>query len=515
MPKSSGGCYARPAQYRNPFLGHHACCCPSSRFHRSGARRDGAARYRRACPSDCPSRQEISDDRIAPIAIFFCQAQLKDRARGGLVFSFPPAYAKAGARGMRGGNAASCFAIALALLAFGNDASAAPNAYAEPISLAINHWLRVQESSGFMPYAFDFLEDAAHEQRGMSAANLTRQAGTAAVLADYYAQTGDQRARPAIQKFLRAFGDYSLPIGKSRLQTLVEKTRVFSMPFGRYKIQAALNQSGLLYQTTGPGKVLSPNADYSKAYTGSVALALLAELRYSQASGDTRFADLRRAWLEGLIGLRIPGDGFRQFPTSIDAIPYFDGESWLALTEYHRAFPQDHRVSELLDDLDATLMKKYGATLKTDFFHWGAMTAAARYADTKEQKFLDFIKAQTGAFLDRKKDRVDNGNNCASVEGVADALGALRSAGEENSALFERARKWTEAEMRKTKLLQIQPGQSELVFSKARISAPRMQAFSGSFRSGIYAADTQVDFTAHCVSAMVKPTRHDIKFVED
>jgi len=412
-------------------------------------------------------------------------------------------------------NAASCIATALLLFPFGGHAFATSTEYSESINRAVNSWLAVQKPSGFMPYGFDLLENKESEPRIMSAANLTRQTGTASALADYYALTQDQRAQLALQRFLRAFGRNSLPIGKSRMQTLVEKTRLLSMPFGRYKIQAALKRFGLLYKTTGTGKVLSPNADYSKAYTGAVALALLTEVRYAQTSGDTRFADLRHAWLDGLIGLRIPGDGFRQIPTSIDATPYFDGEAWLALAEYHRVFPQDRRVNEHLTDVDASLMKKYGGEFKIDFFHWGTMAAAARYADTKEKKFLDFIKTQTAAFLHRKKDQVDNSNNCASVEGVADALGALLSAGEGNSDLAERARSWVATEMRKAKLLQIQPGQKELVFSNARITAPRMQEFSGSFRSGIHAADMRVDFTQHCVSAMVKLSRHNRTYSGD
>jgi hypothetical protein len=403
-------------------------------------------------------------------------------------------------------NAASCIAVALLLFAFDECTFARSNDYSESINLAVNRWLAVQKSSGFMPYGFDFLKDEESEPRTMSAANLTRQTGTAAVLADYYALTKDQRMRPVIQRLLSAFGRYSLPVGKNRVQTLVEMTHLLSMPFGRYKIHSALNRFGLLFDKTGSGKVLSPNADYGKAYTGAVALALLTELRYSQTSGDTSFADLRNAWLDGLIGLRIPGDGFRQFPTSIDATPYFDGQAWLALAEYHRAFPQDRRVSELLTDVDVSLMKKYGA-FKIDFFHWGTMAAAARYADTKDKRFLDFIKVQTGAFLDRKKDHFDNSNNCATVEGIADGIGALFSAGEGGSELAKRAMGWISPEMQKAKQLQIQPGQKELVFSNARIIVPRMQEFSGSFRGGVYVANTQVDFTAHCVSAMVKLKR--------
>ena len=412
-------------------------------------------------------------------------------------------------RGVKCLKAVNCIATALLLTAFGECAFAVSNEYSGSINLAVNRWLAVQKPSGFMPYGYDFLENEESEPKTMSAANLTRQAFTAAVLADYYALTKDQRTRPAIQRFLRAFGRYSLPIGKSRVQTLVEKTHLLSMPFGRYKIHAALNRLGLLYETSGPGKVLSPTTDYSKAHTGAVALALLTELRYSLSSGDNSFAELRHAWLEGLIGLWIPGDGFRQFPTSIDTTPYYDGEAWLALAQYHSAFPQDQRVSELLTDVDDALIKKYRGEFKIDFFHWGTMAAAARYADTKEKMFLDFIKAQTGTFLDRKKEHVDSDNNCASVEGGADVLEALLSAGEGGSELAERARGWGTTEMRKVKQLQIQPGQKELVFSNSRIIAPRMQEFSGSFRSGVYAANTQVDLTAHCVSAMVKLERYN------
>ena len=412
--------------------------------------------------------------------------------------------------GMKRLTAVSCMATLLLLFAFSKDAFAVSNDYSQSINLAINRWLTVQKPSGFMPYGFDFLEDEESEPRTMSAANLTRQAFTAAVLADYYALTEDQRTRPVIQRFLRAFGRYSLPIGQSRIQTLVEKTHLLSMPVGRYKIQAALKRFGLLYEAMGRGKVLSPSADYSKAYTGAVALALLTELRYSQTSGDNTFTDLRHAWLEGLIGLRIPGDGFRKFPTSIDATPYFDGEAWLALARYHHAYPQDRHVSEILVDIDDALMKKYGGTFKINFFHWGTMAAAARFSDTNEKKFLDFIKAQTESFLDRKIDHVDNYNTCASIEGVADALGSLLSAGEGESELVKHVKQWVATEMQKAERLQIQPGQKELVFSNARISAPRMQEFAGSFRSGIFAANTQVDITAHCVSAMVKLTGYNV-----
>jgi len=224
--------------------------------------------------------------------------------------------------------------------------------------LAVDHWLSAQKSTGLLPYGFDFLENEESERNTLSAANLTRQTGTAAALADYYALTLDPRARHAIQRFLLAFGRRSLPIGKGRVQALLEATHVLSSPLGRYKLQEALSRFGLLYETQGPGRIPAPIADYRKAYAGAAALALLTELRYAQASGDAQFASLRQGWLEGLLALRIVGDGFRQFPTSIDTNAYMDGQAWLALAQYHHVFPTDSRVSVLLADLDVVMMRK-------------------------------------------------------------------------------------------------------------------------------------------------------------
>lgn len=386
---------------------------------------------------------------------------------------------------------------------------AASNDCSAPIRLTVDHWLAMQKASGFLPYGFDFLANQESEQDIMSASNLTRQAYAAAVLADYYESTHDERARPALRKLLIALGEHSLPIGKSRIQALIERTGLLSMPAGRFKIQGLLERLGLLYEKNGTGKLPSPNGDYGSAYSGAVALALMAELRYARASGDAEFTDLRHAWLEGLLTLRIPGDGFRVSPTSIDTTPYFDGEGWLALAEYHRSFPADRRVDAMLAEVDRALMRKYGGEFKFDFYHWGAMAAAMRYANTKEPKFLDFIRAQIRGFMVGGIKRISNENACALVEGSADALGTMGMAGEGGDGLAINLREWIATEMRKVQQLQIQPGQTELVFANAKIIAPRMQAFSGSFRGSTQSTDIQVDFDAHCVSAMLKLRRQD------
>ncbi len=329
--------------------------------------------------------------------------------------------------------------------------------------LAVDRWLVVQKPSGFLPYDFNFLEDKESEPDSMSTANLARQAGTAAVLADYYAFTKDPRARPAIEKFLTAFGRHSLPIGKSRTQGLIEKTRLLSMPVGRGKIRNALERLGLLFDKQGPGKVLSPNMDYSDAYHRNRGLCV--------TDGTALRADQpRRKLLQSPASLAGSAPACCEFPGEDSAIsqlrltltPYADGEAWLALAQYHRQFPQDKRVAEMLASVDDSLIKIYGSDFNIDFYHWGTMAAAARYADSKDAKFLDFIKNQTSAFLDSKQ-QLASYNDCASVEGVADALATFVSAGEGDSELSGRARAWIAREMTKTEGLQIKPGQQELV----------------------------------------------------
>jgi len=402
----------------------------------------------------------------------------------------------------------------LSALVFGAPTQAASNDYSPAIRLAVDRWLVVQKPSGFLPYGFNFLEDKESEPDTMSAGNLARQTGTAAVLADYYAFTKDPRARPAIENFLTALDRHSLPIGKSLTQSLIEKTRLLSMPVGRGKIRNALEWLGLFFDKQGPGKVLSPNMEYSDVYTGTVALALLTELRFATTSGDAGFSNLRQAWLEALLMLRIPGGGFRSFLTSIDPKPYSDGQAWLALAEYHRQLPQDKRVAEMLASVDDSLIKIYARDFNIDFYHWGTMAAAARYADSKEVKFLDFIKNQTSTFLDGKQ-QLASYNDCASVEGVADALATLVSAGEGDSKLSGRARAWIAREMHKTEGLQIKHGQKELVFTNARVSAPRLKEFTGSFLWDRYELKTQVDNTSHCVSAMIKLQRQNRQMPKD
>lgn len=372
---------------------------------------------------------------------------------------------------------------------------------------AAAHLVATQKPSGFLLYGFDFLEDREFEADTMSGENLTRQAFAGAALADYYALTGDARAGQAVGEMLEALRRHSLPIGKRPLQAVVESTRLLSAPILRYRIVSSLGALGLLYTTHGPGAVPSPDSDYAKAHAGAVALALVGELRYARRSDDKRFADQRQRWLDALIGLKMPGRGFRQTPASIDHNPFYDGEAWFALALHRRAFPDDARVRDALAEVDDDLLRLYAEGTRIEFFHWGTMAAAARFADTGQRRFLELVRTYVDAYLQRAVRREVQGNACSILEGMVDSLAALIAAGEGNSDLAAQARDWVARELRKTERLQIRTDQRELRFANANIRAPRLVEFAGAYRAGLFSTSTQVDFTAHCLSAMVKMAR--------
>jgi hypothetical protein len=387
---------------------------------------------------------------------------------------------------------------ALPVAAFAGDLAAT-------MRLAVDGLVASQTEEGLFRYGFDFLADKPLEADRMSAANLIRQAGTVSVLAAYYRQTQDARLLDPVRRALTALGGHSLPFGKSRAQYWIERTHLLSLPFGRWKLQSALDRLGLLYESTGAGKVVSPSADYGEALTGAAALALLAELHYAAAAGDERFADLRLAWLDGLLMLRVPGGAFRATPTSIDDSDYFNGEAWLALAVYADLRRSDARTGAELDDLDQALIERYTLAPSRNFFHWGAMAAAQRFATTGSPRFSDFVRAQADWFIARLRTALDpDSNHCATMEGVAAALATLNRAGEGETARAQSLRTWLAEEAARLPALQIQLGQTRMALGgQAQLTAPRMIEFPGAFLRGWYLPSVRVDLNQHCVSAML------------
>jgi len=378
--------------------------------------------------------------------------------------------------------------------------------------LIADGWIASQRE-GLLPYGFDFLADKPIEADRMSAANLIRQVGSAFALARYYDYVRYARLRQPIAEALSAFARRSLPIGKGRMQRIVEETRILSFPVARWKLQTALDRLGLLYQPSGDGKVISSDGTYGNAAAGTVALALLTELIYTRASGDESFAALRSAWLDGLLALRIPGGGFRRDAASIDDSDYDNGEAWLALAVYADMHPNDPRAMKALADLDDVLMRRYSEAPTMYFVGWGGMAAAQRYRTTHDPKFLAYLQRYADYFAVRFEDRYSQAdNNCAAMEGLTATLAVLSEAGESDTVRVREIRAWLAREIAKLPRLQIQPGQGELrLGGDAYLRAPRLGEYAGGFLMGLYDPQMRVDAAAHCLSAMVTIERYRLR----
>jgi len=368
------------------------------------------------------------------------------------------------------------------------------------VRLAVRHLVGLQLPSGLFRYDFDFLRDAPTGED-----HIVRQAGVAYALGEYLVATQDAHAAAAIQAVLTKFGDMSLPISRSWIQSAVERTGLLSLPFARYKLRATLDWLDLLYRPNGDGKVVSYNGTYQGAEAGATALALLAELQYARASGDTRFADLRRSWLNGLLSLRIAGHGFRYQPRVIDEDPYYNGEIWLTLAYYADMFPDDADAVAVLEEADDYLMDKYFEDPSAAFFHWGLMAAAHRYANTADPRFAVFVEHQVRHYLDKIWPRIESDlNSCAALEGLIPAASLLQRIGN-RSDLVDRIRTLVGSELTKIRRLQIGVGQRRIeTEGGAYVWSSRLPDYEGAFLGGLYRPETRIDFTQHCVSALLK-----------
>ena len=370
--------------------------------------------------------------------------------------------------------------------------------------LIAENWRETQGADGFLPYGFDFLADRATDDPA-SSGYIIREAGTFHGWAKYYRFSGDDRYREPIRRGIEELARRSIPVGKSRTQAWLEATRILSVPVGRMTLAAALKRSGLLYRPTGPGKLVSADGRYETARAGTTALALLAELAYSQTSGDDRFADLRSSWLDGLLMLQIPGGGFRESPTSIEDSEYYNGEAWLALAVYADLHRNDRRVLRALTEIDRALMQRYGEHPSTWFYSWGAMAAAERWRTTADRRFLDFVRQQTQVVVLRfEKQPLPDDNNCAAMEGLATALGLMAKAGDEDSELAQRVRAYLSREVSKLPRLQIPIGETRMPLGgDAYFASPRLARFGGAFLLGVFQPVTRVDAALHCLSALM------------
>lgn len=349
----------------------------------------------------------------------------------------------------------------------------APNAvHSEPLSkeliaaraeLAARYIQSVQLPTGLFEYEYDFLLG-----RFTDGDNLVRQAAAAFVLAEYANHSGDASAAGSVRLAVEALASWSL--------------------------------------SYGGGSVVSATGELKDGSTGATAFALLAELQYLDATGDNRFSGSRLAWLKGLQELQLPSGGFSQSVGDATESSYFNGEAWLALAHFARLFPADEAARGMLARADSYLMDRYGREPDTQFAHWGLMSASLRYRTTKESRFLKFISNLSEAYITELRPVVvPDRNACSAVEGLAAAALALSQGKRGDGVLFKKILERVEAQLSANLALQIMPGQVRFSLGNERyLEDPRIVDFTGAFLKGGHIPITRIDYTQHCLSALMR-----------
>jgi hypothetical protein len=333
---------------------------------------------------------------------------------------------------------------------------------AERAGHAARYMVAAERPDGAFHYEYDFLSGDYSDDD-----NLVRQAGGGFALGEYYARTADATVRARLERAL----------------TYYERQSAFA----------------------GDGRIVSSSGLWVDGNTGATALALLAELHYFDATGDQRFASIREGWILGLAEMQRPGGGFARAPGSDEESVFYNGESWLALALAAQLFPDHAVVSRVLTLADGYMIETYAADPETGFAHWGLMAAALRFETTADDRFGDFLVQVAEIFTTKMRPEVrPNVNSCSSVEGIGAAARALHLA-DWSPELVARLADRAQAELAKSIDLQILPDQTRIAFGPDRSFADaRLPSFAGAFLNGRYQLQTRIDFTQHCLSALLK-----------
>ena len=327
--------------------------------------------------------------------------------------------------------------------------------------LAATHMGSIQRKTGFFSYEFNFVTG-----EWSRSDELVRQAGAGYGLGEYLTTHQDPIAKEALKKALKAYSASSVSFRQ--------------------------------------GKLLAFNGDLKTAETGATALAMAAALQYRKATGGREFDGDIEAWMRGLLELYHPGGGFANSAVDNEESPYFNGETWLAVAMYFESFP-DAKLKSLLMDIDKAMINQYAKAPDIGFFHWGLMASAKRFEQTRDAKLIDFAAGQVTAFLGEMRPNFDTEvNSCYSVEGMASVLPELQRNGKYN-ALATRLLGRVRQEMTKNIAMQILPDQKVLQLVSGRsLIAPEIPRYAGAFINGLDRPDIRIDFTQHCLSALIK-----------
>ena len=332
----------------------------------------------------------------------------------------------------------------------------------ERAKLAAGHMAASETPTGSFVYEHDFAAGGAGDGD-----NMVRQAGAGFALAQHLAHTADLSHASRVRRALEFYERQSLAFGM--------------------------------------GQLVASDRDLASATPGATALVLLTELFYFEATGDGRFAVLREAWLRGLEALWLPQGGFARAPGIEESSPYYDGEAWLALAHYHRLVAADPVAAALLEKADRYALSRYSQSPDLGFMHWGLMAAAIRHQTTGDHSFLAYSAELAEFQIDELSPHVFSDTNaCYMVEGLAAAAGEIEGV-PAYAGLLRRIAARIEAELSKSLHLQILPGQTEIHLGPGRfLYDEALYEQAGAFLNGRHALRSRIDFTQHCLSALMR-----------
>lgn len=333
---------------------------------------------------------------------------------------------------------------------------------AERAALAAQYMVSAERADGGFNYEYDFLTGTLSSDD-----NIVRQAGAGFALAEYLAQTGDAGVRARIEGALDYYARQSAPAGH--------------------------------------GRIVSSTGLWVDGRTGATALALLTELYYFKATGDTRFAQLRADWLRALSDLQLPDGDFARGPGTRQTSPFYNGETWLALALAAQLFPDDERLADVLKAADRFMIDTYGPEPVAGFTHWGLMAAALRFETTGEARFADFLVQVSEILITKQRPSVrPSGNACSLVEGMAAAARVLHQA-DYAPDLVRRLTERSVAELANSIQMQVLPGDEAIDFGDGRrFVDPALSDVAGAFRNRRYDLKSRIDLTQHCLSGLLK-----------
>jgi len=410
--------------------------------------------------------------------------------------------------------AATGIACAIGLGALGTAASRerpapAPLDDQARMGITADYLGRAQLPSGLFPYDYDFATGLAEDMSDVSGLNIVRQALAVFGLVQYLQLHDSRQVRETVARALQAFAERSLPIGKGRVQSLLEHAGAYNRWRLWNVLRAPLDSAGLLYVPGGQGALVSGNGSYERAWPGATALALVSELWYRRLTNDARFAPASERWAHGLVAMHVPDRGLREAPHYLSESPYVNGEAWLALVEYSLAFPNDHSVARTLSELEEYLIRRYRGAPSLHFYHWGAMAAARRWETTREPRLFGFIREQADWYLQQVAPRTgEPGNSCVAVEGLSTAYRVLRTELDEQDPLMVKLRTQIERSMTHNRALQIQPGQESFKLATGvEVHSPLFALNAGAFMASSAQARVQIDWAGHCLSALARLQR--------